>query len=138
MQQDGKLNTEQRKALVKLVQSAYSRRIERQREQYNEAVAQVTREVKAELGVSQMDAELKELERRVKELEAAKERIGFTKYSDNLIPGSEAQKMIAQGASADKEKIRALESRMDKTISSIWTATELSEVKPMIDELTGE
>ena len=133
--QNGKLNTEQRKALVKLVQNAYNRKIEKQRELYNEAVAQVTKEVKAELGVAKMDEELKALEIRTKELEAAKEKLGVSKYSDSLIPGTEARRMVTLGASAEKQKITDLESQMDKTISAIWTATELSEVKPMVDEI---
>ena len=133
--QNGKLNTEQRKALVKLVQNAYDRRIEKQHMLYEDALAQITREVRAELGVAKMDAELKDLEHRMKELEAAKERLGFSKYNDSPIPGSEAKQMITQGASAEKERITALETQMDRTISAIWTTTELSEVKQLVDEI---
>ena len=93
------------------------------------------RRVKAELGVARMDEELKALELRTKELEAAKEKLGVSKYSDSLIPGTEAKRMVTLGASAEKQKITDLESRMDKTMSAIWTATELSEVKPMVDEI---
>ena len=133
--QNGKLNNSQRQALVKLVENAYNRRIEKQREIYNDAVAQISREVKAELGVAKMDKELTSLECRTKELEASKERLGFSKYSDNLIPGSEAKRMITQGASAEKIRMAELETEMDRTMSAIWTATELSEVKHKVDEI---
>lgn len=136
--QNGKLNNSQRQALVKLVENSFSRRIERQRKLCEEAIAQITREVKAELGVARMDEELKTLEKRTRELEAAKERLGFSKYNDNPILGTEARRMIDQGASAEKERIAALQSEMDKTISAIWTATELSEAKQMVDSILGE
>lgn len=136
--QNGKLNNSQRQALVNLVENAFKRKIEKQREIYEEAVAQITREVKGELGVAKMDMELKDLEHRVKELEAAKEHLGFSKYNDSLIPGSEAKRMVAQGASAEKQRIRMFETQMDKTMSDIWTATELSEVKDMVDEILAE
>jgi hypothetical protein len=136
--QNGKLNNSQRTALVKLVQNAYSRRIEEQRKLYENAVAEITKEVKAELGVAKMDSELKDLERRTKQLEAKKEQLGFSKYNDHLLPGSEAQKMVNEGASAEKSEITALEAQMDRTVSAVWTATELSEVKQMVDELLAD
>ena len=43
--------------------------------------------------------------------------------------------MVTQGASAEKQRISATESEMDRTLSAIWTATELSEVKQMVDEI---
>ena len=131
--QNGKLNNSQRQALVRLVENAFNRRIESQRKEYDDAVAQITWEVKAELGVARMDEELKELERRTRELEAAKERLGFSKYNDHAIPGSEAKRMIDQGASSEKDRITALQAEMDRIVSAIWTATELSEAKDMVD-----
>ena len=136
--QNGKLNNSQRQALVKLVENSFNRKIQYQRKLCEEAIAQITREVKAELGVAKMDEELKTLEQRTKELEAEKERLGFSKYNDNPIPGSEARRMIDKGVSAEKERITALHLEMDKTISAIWTSTELSDVKQMVDSVLGE
>ena len=136
--QNARLNTQQRQALVKLVQNAYGRRIEKQRELYHRAVEQVTQEVKGELGITGIEEELRELEHRTKELESQKEELGFSKYNDHVITGSDAEGMIAQGAETEKERIRMLQLRMDKDISAIWTATELSEVKPMVDEILAE
>ena len=136
--QNGKLNNAQRQALVKLVENSFNRKIQRQKQLCEEAIAQVTREVKAELGVAKMDEELKTLEQRTRELEAARERLGFSKYNDNPIPGTEARRMIDQGTSAEKERVTALQSEMDRIISAIWTATELSEAKQMVDSVLGE
>ena len=133
--QKEKLNNSQRQALVKLVENAFNRRIESQREYYQQMVSQITMEVKAELGVAKIDIELEDLEHRTKELEAKKEQLGFSKYNGTLIPGSEAQRMVMHGASTEKDKIRVLELRKDKAVNAIWTATELSEVKPMVDEI---
>lgn len=133
--QNGKLNTEQRKALVEIVQSAFKRRIDSQREQCNDAIARITREVKAELSITQLDDEMRTLESRIKEIKESRAKAGFSEYSDSIIPGSKAKEMIDKKATDEKLKVTALESQMDKTITAIWTATELSEVKPLIDDI---
>jgi uncharacterized sporulation protein YeaH/YhbH (DUF444 family) len=123
---NGKLTNSQRQSLVKLVENAYSRRIEDQRKQLEDALAQVTREVKAELGVARVEDELLELESRMRELEAQKEKLGFSRYNHNPIPGSEARRMIDQGASAEKEKITALHTeRMFSTRDPMSLNTEM-------------
>ena len=133
-----KLNNSQRKSLVKLVQNAYQRKIERQKKLHKEAVAQATREVKAELGVSKIDEELKCLEERRRELETKKENLGFSKYNDSPVHGSEAKRMIDQSASAEKERITELEIEMDKTICVIWISAERNEIQMIIDNILDE
>ena len=136
--QNGRLNTQQRQALVKLVQNAYNRRIEKQCESCNDAVARITSEVKTQLGIDKMDEAIKEHERMLKDLEAEKEHLGFSKYNGNLIPGSQAKKLVEERSGSERQKVTDLESEMDRTISAIWTATELSEVKSMVDEVLAE
>ena len=46
--------------------------------------------------------------------------------------------MIDQGAGQEKERITALQAEMDRIISQIWTATELSQAKQMVDTVLGE
>ena len=133
--QNRKLNNSQRKALVKLVKNAYQRKIERQKKLHQDAVAQVTKEVKAELGVAKIDEELKCLEDRRKELEARKECLGFSKYNDNPIPGSEAKRQIDQGAKAEKDRISELVKEMDKAICAIWMSDEWHEIRMIVDEI---
>ena len=133
--QNGKLNNSQRKSLVKLVQNAYQRKIERQKKLYEEALAQVTREIKAELGVCNIDEELKSLEERRRELEAKKEKLGFSKYNDSPIHGSEAKREIERGIKGEKEKISELEVDLDKTICFIWMSNDRSEVQMIVDNI---
>jgi len=136
--QNGKLNTDQRKALVKLVQASYSRKLEDQRRLYEMAMKEITAEVKAELGVTKMDEELKKLQARTKVLEESKEELGFSKYNDHLLPGTKAGKLVEERSSSEKEKLKALESEMDKAISSIWVAGEIAEIAHIIDAVSPD
>ena len=61
MSTNGKLNNSQRQALVKVLENAYDRRLQKLREAKESALAQVTREVKSELGIARIDEELEEL-----------------------------------------------------------------------------
>jgi hypothetical protein len=133
--QDGKLGNEQRKALEKLVQNSFSRRIQQQRDLYNDAVARVTKEVKDELSITAIDDQLRELKQKITELESEKERLGISKYNDSFILGSKTKEIVEQKTTDDRQAIRELESQMDKVISAIWTANDISEIKPMIDDL---
>ena len=138
MSTNGKLNNSQRQALVKVLENAYDRRLQKLREIKENALVQVTSEVKAELGVAKIDGELDELKQRISNLESQKEKIGFSKYNDNAIVGSDAHRMIAQGISSDKERILNVVSEKDRKIAEIWTATELSQAKALVDAVLQE
>ena len=133
--QDGKLGNEQRKAIEKLVQNSFNRKITQQRELYNDAVASVIKEVKDELGITAIDDQLKELKQKITELESDKERLGINKYNDSFISGSKTKEIVDRRLIAEKQKVSELESQMDKVISAIWTANDISEIKPMVDGL---
>jgi len=138
--QNGKLNNSQRAALVKLVQNAYNRRIEKQQELCSDAVARTTQEVKEELGVTDIEEQIACHESMIKELEAEKVKLGFSKYSSNgdTLIGSEARRLVDKRVADKRREITDMEAEMDRTMSAIWTATELSEVKPMVDEILAE
>ena len=133
--QDGKLGNEQRKAIEKLVQNSFNRKITQQRELYNDAVASVIKEVKDELGITAIDDQLKELKQKITELESDKERLGINKYNDSFISGSKTKEIVDRRLIAEKQKVSELEAQMDKVISTIWTANDISEIKPMVDGL---
>ena len=138
--QNGKLNNSQRAALVKLVQNAYQRRITVQKALLHDELDRITQEVKEELGVTDIDEQIACHESMIKELEAEKEKLGFAKYSSNgsTLIGSEARKLVDKRAAGKRQEISDMESEMDRTMSDIWTATELSEVKTMVDEILAE
>jgi vacuolar-type H+-ATPase subunit I/STV1 len=135
MTMNGKLGNEQRKAIEKLVQNSFSRKITQQREAYNDAVSRVTKEVKDELGITAMDDQLKALKQKIADLETEKESLGISKYNDTFILGSKTKEIIDQKTANDRRAIKELEAQMDKIISTIWTAEDISEIKPMVDDL---
>jgi vacuolar-type H+-ATPase subunit I/STV1 len=135
MTMNGKLGNEQRKAIEKLVQNSFSRKITQQREAYNDAVSRVTKEVKDELGITAMDDQLKALKQKIADLETEKESLGISKYNDTFILGSKTKEIIDQKTANDRRAIKELEAQMDKIISTIWTAEDISEIKPMVDGL---
>ena len=138
--QNGKLNNSQRSALVKLVQNAYERRISVQKALLHDDLTRITQEVKEELDVTGIDEQIACHESMIKELEAEKEKLGFGKYNSNgdTLTGSEARKLVDRRAADKRQEIAGMESEMDRTMSAIWTATELSEVKPLVDEILAE
>ena len=138
--QNGKLNNEQRKALVKLVQNTYERRIEVQKASLHDELARITQEVREELDVTDIEEQIACHESMIKELEAEKEKLGFTKHQVNgyTLTGSEARKLVDRRVADKRQEIASMEAEMDRTMSAIWTATELSEVKPLVDEILAE
>ena len=138
--QNGKLNNSQRTALVKLVQNACERRIAVQKALLHDDVARITQEVKEELGVIDIDEQIACHQSMIKELEAEKEKLGFTKHNVNgyTLTGSEARRLVDRRVAGKRNEIASMESEMDRTMSAIWTATELSEVKPLVDEILAE
>jgi len=130
-----KLGNEQRKALEQLVHNSFDRKIAQQRELYNDTVARVTKQVKDEMGISAIDDQLRELKQKITDLESERERLGVNKYSEQLIPGSKVKELIDQNTIAEKQAIGELEAQMDKVISMIWTANDISEIKSTVDAL---
>ena len=133
--QNGKLGNEQRKAIEKLVQNSFNRKITQQRELYNGSVASVIKEVKDELGITAIDNQLKELKQKITELETEKESLGISKYNDSFILGSKTKEIVDQRLIAEKQKVSELETQMDKVVSTIWTANDVSKIKSMVDGL---
>ena len=135
--QNGKLNNSQRSALVKLVQNTCERRIAIQKATLRDDLTRITQEVKEELDVTGIEEQIACHESMIKELEAEKEKLGFTKHNVNgyTLTGSEARKLVDKRVADRRKEIADMEAEMDRTMSAIWTATELSEVKPMVDEI---
>jgi len=135
--QNGQLNSSQRAALVKLVKNAYQRRIEVQKASLHDELARITQEVKEELGVTGIEEQIARHELMVAELEMEKQKLGFSKYSSNgdILAGSEARKLVDKRIAGKNQEVTDMELEMDRTMSAIWTATELSEAKEMVDKV---
>jgi hypothetical protein len=133
--QDGKLGNEQRKALVQIINDSYKRRIDLQRDIYNDAVARITKEVKDEIGITAIDDQLKECRQKINDLETEKERLGISKYNDQFLSGSKTRSLVDERLVDEKQKVSDIEKEMDKIITAVWTGQELSEIKSLIDEV---
>ncbi|MFC1717522.1 hypothetical protein ACFL6S_27930 [Candidatus Poribacteria bacterium] len=138
--QNGKLNNSQRSALVKLVQNTSERRISVQKALLHDDLTRITQEVKEELGVMDIEEQIRCHESMIKELEAEKEKLGFTKRNVDgyTLTGSEARKLVDRRVADKRKEVAHMEAEMDRTMSAIWTATELSEAKPLVDEILAE
>ena len=138
--QNGKLNNSQRAALVKLVQNTCQRRIAIQKALLHDDLARITQEVKEELGVTDIEEQIACHQSMIKELEAEKEKLGFTKHNVNgyTLTASEARQLVDRRVAGKRQEVANMEAEMDRTMSDIWTATELSEVKSLVDEILAE
>ena len=133
--QDGKLGNEQRKALVQIINDSYKRRIDLQRDLYNDAVARITKEVKDEIGITAIDDQLKECRQKINELESEKEILGISKYNDSFLSGSKTRSLVDERLVDEKQKVSDIEKEMDRIITAVWTGQELSEIKALIDKV---
>ena len=132
---NGKLNTEQRKALVQIVSDSYKRKIDAQRDIYNDSVARVTKEVKDELGITAIDDQLKEFRQKINDLESDKERLGINKYNDQFLLGSRTKSIVDERLITERQKVSDIEKDMDRDITKVWTAKEFAEIKSTIDRV---
>ena len=132
------MNSNQRKALADIVQKAYNRRLEQQRQQCHDYTERVIRDVKEQLGVDKMEQARREHERSIKELDEAIESLGFSKYGNAITSGSDAKQLVDQLTEPDKRRLENLHREMDTLLARIWSAESLEDVKPDIDALLEE
>jgi len=132
------MNSNQRKALADIVQKAYNRKLEYQRQQCHDYTERVMHDVKEQLGVDKMEQARREHERSIKELDEAIESVGFSKYGNAIIPGSDAKQLVDQMTEPDKRRLENLHREMDTLLAKIWSAESLEDVKPDIDALLEE
>jgi len=132
-----RINNTQRKALVTLAVGVLDRKIQKARDESGELVDQIREQVREELGVIAMDMEIKSMEERIQVLTKEKEKLGFDKYRDMLLPGSKAKMLVDERASSACESVRELEDMKTETISGIWTATTLSQALSILNNVRG-
>lgn len=136
---NGKINNTQRRILSQLAVELLDKRIQHARDESGDLVAQIRAKVKEELGVTAMDVEIADMEKKIAALQKQKEEIGFSKYNnDTLIYGSKAKTLVDQRASVANEKVRSLEDKKTEIVSRIWTSTTMAEALALLDEVKGE
>ncbi len=132
---NGKANNSQRKVLSKLAVDLLDKKIQQARDESGQLTAQIRQQVREELGVMAMDMEIEELEKRIKILEKKKEELGFGKYQDQLLPGSQAKKLLDIRTEAACEKVRELEDKKTDVASGIWAAATLEQALSILNSV---
>jgi len=135
---NGRINNTQRKILSQLAVELLDKKIQRARDESGELIAEIRAKVKEELGVTAMDLEIADMEKKIAALQKKREEIGFSKYNnDTLIYGSKAKMLVDQRASVANEKVRSLEDKKTEIVSKIWTSTTMAEALALLDEVKG-
>ncbi len=134
---NGRINNTQRKILSKLAVEALDKKIQQARDESGELVAQIREQVREELGIVAMDMEIKAMEERIQVLTKEKEKLGFEKYQNALLPGSQAKTLVDERSSSACEKIRKLEDMKMDSISGIWTSSTLSQALSIFNNVRG-
>lgn len=135
---NGRINNTQRRILAQLAVELLDKKIQRARDESGELTAQIRQKVKEELGVTAMDLEIADMEKKIAALQKKREEIGFSKYNnDTLIYGSKAKMLVDQRASVANEKVKSLEDKKTEIVSRIWTSTTMAEALALLDEVKG-
>lgn len=132
-----RINNTQRRELVKLAVVVLDKKIQQARDESGELVAQIREQVRDELGIVAMDMEIKAMEERIQVLKEKREKLGFDRYRDALLPNSRAKMLVDERSSVACEKIRELEDKRTETISGIWTSTTLSQALSILKNVRG-
>ena len=130
---NGKANNSQRKVLSKLAVDLLDKKIQQARNESGQLTAQIRQQVREELGVAAMDMEIDEMEKRIKILEKKKEELGFGKYQDQLLPGSQAKTLVDSRTEAACDKVRELEDKKVDVASGIWAAATLEQALSILN-----
>ena len=132
---NGRINNTQRKVLAKLAVEALDKKVQQARDESGELVAQIRNQVREELGVVAIDMEIQSMEERIKVLMKKREELGFDKYQDRLLPGSQARTLVDKRTSTACKRVNELEEEKTGAISRIWTSTTMSEALSVLDEV---
>jgi hypothetical protein len=132
---NGKANNSQRKVLAKLAVDLLDKKIQHARDESGQLTAQIRQQVREELGVMAMDLEIEEMEKRIKILEKKKEELGFGKYQDQLLPGSQAKTLVERRTETACEKVRELEDKKTDVASGIWAAATLEQALSILNSV---
>ncbi len=132
---NGKVNNSQRKVLSKLAVDLLDRKIQQARDESGQITAQIRQQVREELGVVAIDLEIEEMEKRIKILEKKKEELGFGKYQDQLLPGSQAKTLVDRRTEAACDKVRELEDKKTDVASGIWASATLEQALSILNSV---
>jgi len=132
-----RISNPQRKALVSLAVEVLDRMIQQARDESGHVVAQIRAQVREELGIETIDNQIEAMENQIAILRRKKEQLGFGKYQDMLLPGSEAKRLVDERSGSACEKIRELQDMKTEAISGIWAANTLAQALSILNNIRG-
>ena len=132
---NGKINNSQRKAFVSLAVDVLDKKIQRARDESGDVVAQIREQVRQELGIDTIDNQIEAMENQIAILQRKKEQLGFGKYHEAPMPGSEAKKLVDERSGSASEKVKELEDMKTEAISGIWAASTLSQALSILEDI---
>ena len=128
-----KPTTDQRRAMAKLAEEIFTKRIQESRDQEGELVEEITGELRKELGVDAVDHQIDTLENQVKILEKKRETLGWGNYG--IIDSSKANKLLKGRVSQQSTGVKKLEADRKKILAAIWTCDTLDELNETVEAL---
>jgi len=131
---NGRISDSQRKVLANLAVEILNGKVQQARDESGDLVAQIKAKVKEELGIAAMDIEIETMQNQIEALQKKREELGFSKYNDGLLPGSQAKMLVDKRTGTACEKVKQLEDMKTTAISRIWTATTMASALEVLEE----
>ena len=132
---NGKINNTQRGILAKLAVDLLDKKVHQARDESGELVAQIREQVRDELGVTAMDMEIAEMEKRIQVLKKKREELGFPHYDGRLLPGSKAKMLVDKRTETACKRVRELEEEKTDVISKIWTSVTMADALSILENV---
>lgn len=117
-----KLTNGQRKALAKVVGQRHDEKIREAKAESRAYEGIARHKAMLDLGADELMNSIKRREKEIKVFEEKLEELGFSRYGDRIIPGTEASKAFDCHMKKCRGRINALQIVSDQTIKQIWTA----------------
>jgi len=101
-------------------------------------VAEIREQIRRELGVDAIEAEIESMEAKIGILRKKREELGFGQCKDSIVHGSKAKMLLDQRTSSANQKVKSLEEKKTDMVSKIWTSTTMTEALALLDEVKGD
>ena len=101
-------------------------------------MAEIREQIRRELGVDAIEAEIESMEAKIGILRKKREELGFGQYKDSIVFGSKAKMLLDQRTSSASQKVKSLEEKKTDMVSKIWTSTTMTEALALLDEVKGD
>jgi hypothetical protein len=127
-EQNGKKKptTDQRRAMAKLTEDIFAKRIEQANEEERDLVEEISGDLYKELGIDAIETQIDQLEKR-------KESLGwrYRSFDDDTRGG----RMLKRRLGKRKSPVRNLEKHCKQALADIWTCDSVDELNERVNNL---